>query len=279
MVHLLLNTPEVSVLDNVLVSAGRHNLTEVLALATQNSLGVELMSFAYPDILDNDFKGTIARLKTLIQDVSGPITLHGPFFDMSPGSVDERINTLVRHRFTQGLEAAAALGAKRMVVHANFLSSIRNDFYRIGWHGRNVRFWADFAEIARTFNVTICLENMWEFEPSILSQLLAEVNHSYFKCCLDVGHAYLFSDEKVTLNDWVTTLQPWLIHAHLNNNNGRIDEHHGFNYPKGALNYKKILPVLRGLANPPMMVLEMDKAEDMRDSLPYFERSPSPSAD
>jgi sugar phosphate isomerase/epimerase len=267
------------VLDNVLVSASRHNLTEVIALAVQNGLGVELMSFAYPDVLDNDFKETITRLKIQLQDISGPITLHGPFFDMSPGSVDERINTLVRHRYTQGLEAAAALGAKRMIVHANFLSSIRNDFYRIGWHERNMRFWSDFAEIARTFNVTICLENMWEFEPDIIAHLLREVNHTSLGCCLDVGHAYLFSDEKVFLTDWVSTLQPWLIHTHLNNNNGRIDEHHGFNYPKGALNYKKILPILQGLQNPPLMVLEMDKVDDMRDSLSYFQPQPTPSAD
>ncbi|MCU0463899.1 MAG: sugar phosphate isomerase/epimerase [Anaerolineae bacterium] len=261
-------------LDHVLVSASRSNLTEAVALAVEHGLGVELMAFAYPDILDGRVKDTIAELKPIVKEVRGPLTLHGPFFDMSPGSVDERINTLVRHRYTQGLQAASELGARRMVVHANFLSAIRNDFYRVGWHERNVQFWADFAEIARTYGVTICLENMWEFEPSIIANLLREVNHTALACCLDVGHSFLFSDDEVMLTDWLRTLEPWLIHTHLNNNNGRIDEHHGFNYAKGVLDYRTILPQLRALTPAPLMVLEMDKVADMRDSLPYFLTQP-----
>ncbi len=261
-------------MDNVLLSVGRYNVSETLALAAERGLGVELMSFAYPDILDENFKTTINDLVPRLKVIKGPITIHGPFFDMNPGSIDERINTLVRHRYTQGLEAAAAIGAKRMVVHANFLSAIRNDFYRVGWHDRNVRFWADFAEIARTYGITICLENMWEFHPAIIAKLLQEVNHSALAFCLDVGHSFLFSDEDITLKDWLHTLKPWLIHTHLNNNNGSIDEHHGFNYPNGVLNYRAILPQLRALSPTPMMVLEMDKVDDMRDSLSYFELDP-----
>lgn len=261
-------------MDNVLLSAGRYNLSETIALAVEHGLGIELMPFAYPDILDEQFKPTLDTVRTLLRDVRGAVTLHGPFFDMNPGSVDERMNTLARYRYTQALEAAAALGIKRMVVHANFLAAIRNDFYRIGWHERNVRFWADFADIARTYDVVICIENMWEFDPSILAKLLAEVNHSALRFCLDVGHSFLFSDDGITLTDWLRQLQPWLIHAHLNNNNGKIDEHHGFNYPKGALDYHAILPQLRALDPAPLMVLEMDKVEDMRDSLSYFQLAP-----
>ena len=53
-----------------------------------------------------------------------------------------------------------------------------------------------------------------------------------------------------------------------------IDEHHGFNYVHGALDYREILPQLRDLPSPPIMVLEMDKVEDMRDSLSFFELEP-----
>lgn len=260
----------VPVTDTLSVSAGRNNLYAAIDLALEHGLGVELMHFASPDILDGNLLGTASDIKRALANLKGPLSLHGPFFDMSPGSVDERINEIVRLRYRQALQTAAELGAHRMVVHANFLASIRNDFYRIGWHERNVAFWADFAEVARSYDVVIAMENMWEFDPSIITDVLEEVNHPYLKACLDVGHSHIYGDPEFTLTDWIDKTQPWLIHVHLNNNNGRIDEHHGFKYPDGVLDYHQILPMLRALPTPPNMVLEMDKVEDMRDSLSYF---------
>ncbi len=260
--------------DTVSVSAGRHNLYAAVDLALEFGLGVELMHFASPDILDGNLLGTASEVKRALADIRGPLSLHGPFFDMSPGSVDERVNEICRMRFNQALHTAAELGAQRMVVHANFIASIRNDFYRRGWHARNVDFWSAFVEVARSYNVVIAVENMWEFDPFIIADLLQEVDHPYLKACLDVGHSHIYSDPEFNFSDWVRTLKPWLIHAHMNNNNGRIDEHHGFNYVHGALDYREILPQLRDLPSPPIMVLEMDKVEDMRDSLSFFELEP-----
>lgn len=257
--------------DTLSVSAGRHNLHAAIDLALEFDLGVELMHFASPDILDGNLLGTANEVKRALSDVRGPLSLHGPFFDMTPGSVDERINEICRMRFKQALQTAAELGVRRMVVHANFIASIRNDFYRRGWHARNVDFWASFAEVARTYDVVIAIENMWEFDPHIIADLLHDVDHEYLKSCLDIGHSHIYSDPEFKLVDWLTALQPWLIHTHMNNNNGRIDEHHGLDYAHGALDYEEILPLLRKLPSPPNMVLEMDHVDDMRSSLRYFE--------
>lgn len=228
------------------------------------------MHFAWPDILDGNLLNTAHKLRHTLGQLRGPLTLHGPFYDMSPGSIDERINELTRTRFEQALRSAAELGAIRMIVHANFLAPIRNDYYRTSWHERNVAFWGSFGEVAQRYGVVIAIENMWEFEPAIIANLLREVNHPYIKACLDVGHSHIYSDEGFTLEDWLEALQPWLVHTHLNNNNGKVDEHHGFDYPDGVLDYHAILPKLRALPHPPTMVMEMDTVAEMRDSLYYF---------
>ena len=56
----------------------------------------------------------------------------------------------------------------------------------------------------------------------------------------------------------------------MNNNNGIIDEHHGFNWEHGVLDYHDILPLIRSVKPEVDMVLEMDAVEDMADSLSYF---------
>jgi sugar phosphate isomerase/epimerase len=264
--------------DTVSVSAGRHNLHAAVDLALEFGLGVELMHFASPDVLDASPQTVVADAKQAVAGVTGPLSLHGPFFDMAPGSIDERVNDLVRLRYTQALHIAAELGAHRMVVHANFLASIRNDFYRRGWHARNVVFWSNFADIARAYDVVILIENMWEYDPSIIADVLREVGHPNLAACLDVGHAHIFSDSGVSLDDWIGTLRPWLLHAHLNNNNGELDEHFGFDWRNGVLRYSEILPSLRELTRPPWMILEMDHVTDMRASLPYFQLTPVQSA-
>lgn len=256
--------------DNLLLSASRSNVRECIELAQERNLGIEVMAFAFPDILDGDWRLTLAEYKTMLKDITGSITMHGPFFDMVSGSPDPRINAVCTSRYSHAIRIAAELGAKQVVFHANFIGSLHNTFYRRGWHARNVDFWGPIAEYAEQHNVMMLLENMWEFDPTIIADLLGEINHPNLQACLDVGHAHLFSDNQFTFEYWVRTMEPWLVEFHMNNNNGILDEHHGFDWERGVLDYRQILPLLRSVTPHAEMVLEMDVVQDMRDSLHYF---------
>jgi len=264
------------VIDNILLTADRNNLEEVIDLAIEFNLGTEIMAFAYPDILDGNWRNTIATYRTFLRRVPGPVTLHGPFMDMASGSPDTRISQVVFQRYQHAIRIAAELEINLVVLHANYIGSLHNSAYREGWHRRNVSFWFPLAEIARENGVTIAMENMWEFEPSIIADLLREINHSHLQACVDVGHTLIFGDNDYTIEDWLTTMEPWLIHLHMNNNNGIIDEHYGFDWEQGVLNYHDILPKVRKLTRKPSMVLEMYHAKDMRDSLHYFNLANQP---
>ncbi|XWX03972.1 sugar phosphate isomerase/epimerase family protein [Aggregatilineales bacterium SYSU G02658] len=260
--------------ENVLLSAGRENIEQCADLARHFGLGIEVMAFAFPDVLDGDVDAEVARYQHWLKDVPGPITLHGPFFDMVSGSLDARINALCTERYQQAISIAAELGAAQIVLHANFIGSLHNLAYREGWHQRSVDFWGPIADFAQARNVPIAMENMWEFDPSIITDLLQAVNSPYLRACLDVGHAHIFSKPEFDLATWIEAFTPWIIHFHLNNNNGILDEHHAFDWEGGTLNYHELLPPLRAQFPQALFVLEMDTVDDMKASLPYFSQQP-----
>ena len=252
--------------DQVLLSAGRKNIDACLDLAAEYRLGIEVMAFAFPDVLDGDWRTEVAWYQNALKDVP-LVTMHGPFFDMAPGSPDKRVNALVRERYQQALDIAEMIHARTVVFHANFIGSLRNEDYRVGWHARNVEFWRDMAAYAATRNVTIAMENMWEFDPHIIADILKAVDHPNLRACIDVGHAHLFSD--VPFDHWLQVNAPYIVHMHMNNNDGKLDYHRAF--PDGTLDYHALLPKIRALPHHPTMTLEMDDVDMMRRSLSYFE--------
>jgi sugar phosphate isomerase/epimerase len=231
-------------------------------------LGLELMAFAYPTVLDGDWHSVVERYRPLLKAIRGPLSIHGPFFDMTSGSPDQRITDLVVERYHHALRIAGELSIETVVFHANFIASIRNQPYRQGWHEKNLHFWGPMADFAQKHGVTIAVENMWEFDPHIIVNVVHEINHPHLRVCLDVGHSYLFGDPEWTFDDWLAILQPYLIHVHLNNNDGLMDVHHGLH--NGVLDYHMILDKLRALPTPPPFVLVVDVVAQMVESLPFL---------
>lgn len=252
--------------DRVLLSASPANIRECVALAVERGLGIEIMAFAYPALLDGDWEATLADYKTLLEPVRGMITLHGPFMDMAPGSPDARIRQICVERYQHAIRIGQALGVEVIVFHANFIAAIQSEPYRKSWQDRNVDFWSALATYAQAHNIIVAVENMWEFDPDIIGDVLARVNHPNIRACLDVGHAHLFS--KVPFPRWLATMQPYLTHMHLNNNDGWLDVHQGLD--DGVLDYRALLAMIRALPEPPSLTLEMDRVEDMRASLHHL---------
>ena len=256
--------------DPLLLSAGIRNFDQCVTLAKEHGLGIELMAFSVPQVLDGEWRDLMKRYGAALSDLPGPLTMHGPFMDLVSGSPDERINAVTYSRYEHVIRIADRLRARQVVFHANYIGLLHNDFYRQGWHQRNVDFWGPLGDYARAHDVMIAVENMWEYDPGIIGNLLRELDHPYLKACIDVGHATLFSDPDITIDDWLDNLGDLVIELHMNNNNGVMDEHFGFDWDQGVLDYEMLLPKLRELPRKPLMVLEMDRIDDMRASLHYF---------
>lgn len=264
--------------DRILLSTNQRNFAECLALARQYQIGLEIQTFAYPKVLSGDWRELLGQVQKDLIGFSGERALHGPFIDMAAGSPDPLIREVVRQRILTALETAASLNAINVVFHANFIASMRNAGYRSEFQANQVEFWPPLAERAAELGLVIVLENMWEFDPSIIASIVEAIKMPSLRACLDVGHARLFADPEFPIERWIATLGPYIAHVHMNNNPGTVDEHHGLD--EGVINYQAVLPLLRALPSQPVFSLEMTDARDMERSLRYLQLpEPFPSRD
>ncbi len=251
-------------MDQVAITAKHHTFAQCVELAHKYEVGIEVQSFAFPPLVDDDEWGeNIALYHQLLADFPYPLSLHGAFMDMAPGSPDKAFTRITKNRSIQSLHLARELNADTVVFHANFLAMIRDDEYRSGWTKRTIDFFGPIAEYAENLDIKIALENMWEFDPAILRAVLEGVNSPALNACLDVGHAHLFSS--IPFKDWLDELGEWIHYVHMNNNYGDLDTHLGLD--DGILDYPVILSQLRGLNQPLRMVLEIEDLNDIERSL------------
>ena len=192
--------------------------------------------------------------------------MHGPFMDLAGGSFDPLINDAVRQRVREMLPIASALGAKVIVFHANYIAAIRNSTYRTGWTERQLEFWRPLAEEAWAAGHVLAIENMWEFDPDIIGDVLRQIDHPGLRACLDVGHTSLFSD--VPLKTWFERLDGLIAHIHINNHDGEYDCHQGLH--DGVLDYLAIMPQLYALSTAPTIALEIEHITAMRRSMEFI---------
>lgn len=261
-------------MDQVLIASGPSNFPECFELAQEAGLGLEIQAFAYPQVLESNLPLLLREYRAYLKDFAGPLALHGAFMDMTPGSLDPKIVAVTEERYRQNMDIAAELGATTIIFHANYLTNIRTLAFRQDWTQRQVVFWGRLVERAARMGLTLALENMWEWEPSIITDVILLVESPHLRACLDVGHAHLFS--RVSFRNWLAVLGPYLAHAHLNNNGGVVDQHRGLD--DGVIEYPAILGQLRALPSPPSFSLEIEKVADIRRSLAYFRlRSPQPA--
>ena len=255
--------------DKVFLATTRQQVSAYRHWAAQLGCGLELYAFSDPEILAGDWRAILREHQELLAGFGGGVGLHGAFYDMVSGSLDPDIVAITRKRYLQNLYIAAELGAHSVVFHLNYMGMLGFPNYRPGWHKRQVAFWGALGERAAKQDVRILMENLWEDDPGIMTDVLAEIDNPYVCACLDVAHATLYS--QTPLATWVEHLSPWLYSCHLNNHDGRLDWH--WSLDKGVINYQHVLTLLRQLPQAPLLVLEMSRPEQISASLPLLRLS------
>ncbi len=139
-------------------------------------------------------------------------------------------------RVKRGIEISSILGAKTVVVHPmQHLPYIKGNNSEI-LREINKKFFADLASLAEQYDVTLCIENMWQrnkisgsivhstcADPRELAAYVDMANSKNFAACLDVGHCCLVGVDPA---DAVHTLGHGRLKAlHLHDNDGREDMH------------------------------------------------------
>ncbi len=102
--------------------------------------------------------------------------------------------------------------------------------------------------------MTVCLENVLEPEPRLLTAIMGAVCDPRLRICLDLGHANTCASH-IPPEDWLRACAPYLSHVHLHNNQGGHDLHAALF--DGVMDITGLLSMLETLAPQATCTLEL----------------------
>lgn len=190
------------------------------------------------------------------------ITQHGPYIGLNPASPDEERRGLTVRRYRAAFEAAEALGAVNIVLHAGYSRrTFGSDIDR--WMECSMKTWPEFAARAEDAGITIAVENILEREPSPLKRLVEEMDSPALRLCIDSGHLNVFSE--VDFEEWFETLGPHIAELHLHDNNGEVDEH--LPLGEGSIDFVRYFSLLAKYDVRPIYTIEPHSEDAFRRAI------------
>lgn len=211
------------------------------------------------DLLDQSLLDKIAQ--TLKENDLRPY-IHAPFFDLNVGALDTAIRQVSLKRLFQALSFATQLNASLMVIHPG-VDKWRYPNLDQVWLSNATTSFQSLTEQAVSSDCRLAIENIYEESPSLLVQLVKEIDSEWFGHCFDAGHWHLFG--KTTMSEWLEAITPKLLHLHLHDNYGVTDDH--LPMGEGTINFKPLQAKLRNMASLPSMTLEAHSVEHLILSL------------
>ena len=196
------------------------------------------------------------------------ITLHSPFWDLSPGSPDPAVRDLTKQRFDQAIQLVPIFKPKTIVCHAAY-DVKRYGFMKDIWLENSIETWTWFSEKIKNEGGHLMIENVYEHYPDDILILLEKLGNENIGFCLDVGHQAVFS--RSPMERWIKDLGPYIRQLHLHDNFGEHDDHLALG--NGNIDFPKLFASVKQLKIKPMAVtIEPHKEQDLLPSLKYLEK-------
>jgi len=243
-------------------------LENYLAFSEEYGASFEYNDFFIPTILDNEKQKTelINIYLSTGRDVSND-TLHGAFLDICVNSADPKIFSASDLRVRQSMEIAAKMGLKAVIFHTNYIVNFRLENYYQSWLDGNEIYWrrvlADFPTLE------IYIENMFDDEPMLLKCLAERMSDEpRFGVCLDIAHAAISG---TPLKPWMSAMQKYVRHLHLNDNDGIQDLHHAVG--TGTIAWNAFEEWCRCLESKPTALIEVRSFAELKTSVTYMKEN------
>ena len=239
----------------------KDDLDKYIKLANKYNLGFEYNDFYDPKFLDN---GNVDNLINIYKSLNRKDdTMHGVFYDIVLDSTDPKIAKISYDRVKSSLDIAAKLNLKGVVFHTNYITWMKNDWYRKNWVKKNKDIYLKLIE--EYPNLEIYIENMFDLDPYELKNLMDEINHERIGVCLDVAHA---SISDIDINIWFDVLGKYIKHIHINDNDLKVDSHDEIG--KGLIDYKKVFNLINKLDDKTSILIEIKDYDKTVNSLKYL---------
>lgn len=242
-----------------LVICDECNVREVAPLCRELGAGIEVQAFHEPRL----FEQTPTAVEEHKQAIRGiqPVSVHGCFSDLCPGSFDALVRQVARQRIEQSYGVAVGLAAGHLVLHHGYVPHTSSP---AGWIKRSAEFWRDFLD-DKNADMMVHLENMLELDPELISDVVRSIGRANLDINLDIGHAHCNS--KTDVVKWIERLGAQIGYVHFHDNHGQNDEHLGLGH--GTIPIKEVCQALNERAPDAIWALESE-GEGMRRSLDWL---------
>ncbi|MFV0422157.1 sugar phosphate isomerase/epimerase family protein [Oleidesulfovibrio sp.] len=171
------------------------------------------------------------KMAVLFQEQGLECTVHLPFFDLHPGSLNDGILEATRQTLRKAAQLAALYRPVVLVGHPAYDKG-QHPPHHSQWLKRSAETWQMVQE--RAGGVPLRLENTYEVSPHPLAELvdlMDEQNDRVFDVgiCFDIGHWFSFGQGQrySNLDDWLDAFGARVRHLHLHDNDGTDDLHLG----------------------------------------------------
>jgi len=234
----------------------RGYLERFLELGLNPEIGLDAYSLSrYPPRV-------FRRAARAFQALRRRITLHAPFQDLLPGSLDDAILAASRRRLRQAFSYLPVFRPAAVVCHLGFESRLYDGNLQ-EWLARAAATWKELASQAAAQAVPVMLENVYETEPELLLKIIRRVDAPNLRVCLDVGHLFAFGGGD--LARWLDTLAPVIGQLHLHDNRGDQDAHLALG--AGTIPWQQVLRFLADRRQRPLITLEPHQEVSLQPSL------------
>lgn len=223
-----------------------------LDLLEERGFGVEITLYDTDWLLHTSGRARARKLGSALADRGVGVNVHGPIFDLNPGSLDPVVRKHTRRAFEKALEVAGDLGATGITFHTGF-NPLLPESVLPGWLSLSLELWSRLAGMVDGLGLALTVENMFEPTPDVLLELAEGLESDSLRFCLDVAHVAIYST--LGLSRWWDELAPRLRAIHLNDTDSFSDDHLAVG--RGALEFREIFRRAAALPEEPLVVLEM----------------------
>lgn len=245
-----------------------NRINETMALCEKWNANLEYDDFFLPALLDD--KAALRERINMYKALGRPVgvdTLHGVFLDMCVNSLDEKIAAISRDRMRTSMDISSELGCKGIVFHTNLIPGFETESYLNGWLNAYEEFYRSL--LSEYKDMEIYLENMFDYKPDMLIEMAeAMKDESRFGICFDVAHTNV---HMIPAQKWMSALAPNIKHLHINDNDGRCDDHKAVGL--GNIDWKNYFELLDSLKIEASLLVEVSSIEDQELSLRYLKEN------
>jgi sugar phosphate isomerase/epimerase len=223
---------------------------------------------AYVEIVDDGYhtlnKRRVSMLKEVGESYGLKYSVHAPFAGINIALQSKPLLNATIRRLKTSMSNAGELNCKTWVFHSGMRSGISMFYPGLDWT-TNLESVRILLKFARDLGLEPVIENVMDVfllvKVDEFKRFYDEIDEN-IHLALDTGHANIYGQ----VQDFLTEFPDKIVHMHVHDNYGKIDQHLGIGY--GNIDWEKVAGLLKKISYDKTIIVEsVEHVEESRQKL------------